>query len=86
MQKEAISVKIDKKELTKHFYLVSLWLKIQIVIQRTDMERSGRMRARSKGRASALRHQILNNLALTPLSVTSSTPPVQRIAAAAALG
>ena len=50
------------------------------------MERSGRMRARSKGRASALRHQILNNLALTPLSVTSSTPPVQRIAAAAALG
>ena len=34
-------LKLDKKELTKHFYLVSLWIKRQIVIQGTAEELSG---------------------------------------------
>ena len=40
-KENTFSVNLGKKELTKHFYLVSLWLKRSIVIQGT-IRRIGR--------------------------------------------
>ena len=72
MQKKVISVNLNKKELTKRFFLVSLWIKRQIVIQGTAEELSGCTSEANHRIVQFGQMSITGAAAIWPHSITTS--------------